>query len=150
MNFKELIYSRGNVIEKFISIELAINAIISMHYLKRVDTNFVVNVLNNEQSNFGFKKNILKQIIDCKKYKKEFKILENLNRIRNLFGHASFNIKNQNNKLTDESIKMYLNDPKKSGNIIDPEVKMKEFLELYNEFWPWLIKISKQFGIKYP
>ena len=61
MNKKEIIFQRGIVIDKFVTIELMINTIISMHYLKTVNTGFVIDVLNNEMSSFGFKKTLLKQ-----------------------------------------------------------------------------------------
>ena len=66
MNYENLTNARGHVVDRFVCIELMINSIVSKHYLGKVETNFVVNVLNNEMASFGFKKTVLKQIIDEK------------------------------------------------------------------------------------
>jgi len=148
MNKREIIFRRGAVIDAFVSIELMINAIISMHYLKTVDTGFVIDVLNNEMSSFGFKKTLLKQILGEEIYKSDFQNLEKLNRIRNLFGHASLKLKNGEN-IADEKAVIYFNDPKKPGNEVDPKTESEEFEKLFLLVDNWLITAGKEKGINY-
>jgi len=149
MNKQEIIFRRGVVIDAFVTIELMINTIISMHYLKQVDTGFVIDVLNNEMSAFGFKKTLLKQILDEKEHNIEFQKLEKLNRLRNLFGHASLKLKEGKN-ITDPNAKICFNDPKKSGNEVDPQTASEEFEKLFLDVLKWLEKIGKEKGINYP
>lgn len=149
MNFNELLTARGKVINILVSIELMINCIISQHYLNKVDKNFVVDVLNNEFSSFAFKKKILEQIVDRRQYAKEFEYLEKMNRIRNIFGHASIELHNGNDIYATSS-EIWLIDPKKAGNTINPENRMKEFLDLENDVTNWLKALSKDMGINYP
>lgn len=120
-----------------------------MHYLKTVDSSFVIDVLNNEMSSFGFKKTLLKQILEEKVYENDFQNLEKLNRIRNLFGHASLSLKSDTN-INDEKAEIYFIDPKKSGNEINPKTKAEEFENLLSKVMHWLIKVGKERGINYP
>lgn len=149
MNKQEIIFQRGLVIDAFVTIELMINTIISMHYLKTVDTGFVIDVLNNEMSSFGFKKTLLKQILDEKTYNSEFQKLEKLNRLRNLFGHASLKLQEGTN-IADQNAKICFNDPKKSSSEVDPKTASKEFEKLFLEVLSWLQTVGTEKGINYP
>src|SRR3989344_69721 len=71
-DIKNLQMTRGFIVDRFILIENLICTIISQHYLGHPDADFVVNVLGNELSNFGFKRNILEHIIEEKEDKKIF------------------------------------------------------------------------------
>lgn len=149
MNYQEIQNARGFVVGKFVDIELTINSIISIHYLKEVNVNFVINVLNNEMSSFGLKKNILKQIVNTKKYKKQFENLETLNRIRNLFGHVSLCLTDETKNIKDANAKIHLNNPKKPDDKLNPDEKLKEFKELFNSVLNWLIEIGKEKGVPF-
>lgn len=152
MNQKEIIFLRGEVINSFIGIELMVNTIISMHYLGRVDTNFTIDILNNEMSSFGFKKTMLKQILGEKKHASDFQKLEKLNRIRNLFGHATLILMSDKGikSITDEKAKILFRNPKKPNEEIDPETKFKEYEKLFLEVDNWLRTIGRDKGINYP
>jgi len=149
MNYENLTNARGHVVDRFVCIELMINSIVSKHYLGKVETNFVVNVLNNEMASFGFKKTVLKQIIDEKTYQQEFQNLEKINRIRNLFSHGSLNLKEGSN-ITAPDAKIWLNDPKKVDQPTDPGENLKSFDELFITVLNWLIEIGKEKGVPYP
>ena len=149
MNLKVLINTRGDIIHQFIQIEIAINCIISAHFLGKVSPNFVVAVLNNEMSSFGFKKTVLKQILDDKKFGKEFQYLEDLNRIRNIFGHASMELMNDV-KVDDPNADIWLSNPKKIGDKVDPTEKSKTFYKTYLTVYKWLIDIGRERGVPFP
>lgn len=149
MNYETLTYTRGHVVDRFVCIELMVNSIISKHYLGKVETNFVVNVLNNEMASFGFKKTVLKQIVDETTCQQKFQNLEKINRIRNLFSHGSLNLKEGSN-ITAPDAKIWLNDPKKVNQPSDPEENLKSFDELFIAVSNWLIEIGKEKGVPYP
>jgi len=146
MNYREITYARGWVVDKFVSVELAINTVISQNFFGRVDTNFVINILNNEQSFFAFKRNILIKSIDCDKFKKNIEDLHSLNRLRNIFSHASLRLRNEKS-MEDENAVFDFNDPKKSDNILDAQKLFDEFEVLYPIVLEWLIAIGKEKGI---
>lgn len=148
MNHEELKYARGYVTDKFVCIELMINSIISAHFLGRVDTDFVINVLNNEMSSFAFKKTILKQIVDEKATQKNFNDLEKLNRIRNLFCHGSLNLP-QGSNIKDPDANIFFNDPKKVNELADPEENLEVFDKLFSIVSDWLVKIGEEKGMKF-
>ena len=148
MNHHDLTFTRGYIMDEFIKIELMINVFISQYFLGKVDTDFVLNVLNNEMSSFGFKKTILKQILDEKNYQKKFEDLEKLNRIRNLFGHGSLDLKT--GEFNAQDAEWYLINPKKADDAIDPDTSKKEFDTLLVSVNAWLISVSKNKGIPYP
>ena len=149
MNYRNLTFARGHVMDKFVHIELMINSIISAHFLGRVETDFVVNILNNEMSSFGFKKTVLKQIMDERNYNQEFQNLEKLNRIRNLFGHGSLNLRKGTN-IAAVDAEIWFLDPKKVGQPADPAANLKTFDELFTIVSNWLIKVGKDKGVPYP
>ncbi|PIR07107.1 MAG: hypothetical protein COV55_01610 [Candidatus Komeilibacteria bacterium CG11_big_fil_rev_8_21_14_0_20_36_20] len=99
-------------------------------------------------SSFGFKKTILKQILGENKYSAEFQKLEHLNKLRNLFGHASLNLV-QGNNMSDPKAEVHFNDPKKPDNIIDPADALQDFNKSYPEVLEWLKEISKDKGVVY-
>jgi len=70
MNFAEVQQARGKIIYSFISLEVMIKTIISLHYLKKIDNKFIFNILGSEQANFGFIRNALTEIIDKENSKK--------------------------------------------------------------------------------
>jgi hypothetical protein len=146
MNNKEITYARGRVVDNFVSIELAINAIISQNFLGKIDINFVINVLNNEQSSFAFKRNILVQLIDSDKYKKKIEELHRLNNLRNIFGHASLRLRSGQSR-EDENAVFDFNDPRKKDNILDAQKLLDEFTVLYPIVLEWLITLGKERGI---
>ena len=152
MKNEEIIHHRGKVLHSFVTVELMINTIISMHYLKRVDSDFVIDVLNNEMSSFGFKKSILKQILNGADHESSFKKLEKLNRIRNLFAHATPILMNVDvtKNINDERAEVWFRNPKIPGTEVDPQIKFKEYNELFPQVCSWLNSIGRKNGINYP
>ena len=146
MNYHEITYARGWVVDKFVSVELAINTIISMNFLGKIDINFIINVLNNEQSSFAFKRNILIQLIDSDKFKKNIENLHRLNNLRNVFGHASLRLINEKSP-EDENAVFNFNNPKKSNDTLEAQKLFDEFKTLYPIVLEWLIAIGKEKGI---
>lgn len=146
MNYKEITYARGYVVDKFVSIELAINTIISQNFLGKIDINFIINVLNNEQSSFAFKRNILVQLIDSNKYKKNIEDLYCLNNLRNIFGHASLRLMSGRYP-DDENAIFNFNNPRKKDNILDAQKLFDKFTALYPIVLEWLIVLGKERGI---
>ena len=140
MNLSELPQKRGTIVESFIAIEGFIGAIISLHFLHKLDTDFIIRVLGNEQATFGFRRNILKQIIkDSQENKKELENLATLNRIRNLFGHAIGQAKGREAPTSFE-------DPKNPGKTLDAQKQFDRFIELRNPTIKWLQDIFIEKG----
>ena len=59
MDNQTLSQMRSEVIEKFINLEMIINAIISQHYFRKVYMPFFFEVLYDEYCSFGLKRRIL-------------------------------------------------------------------------------------------
>jgi len=93
MKNSELAFHRGVVISHFSRIETLINIIISQHYLKKADSDFIFNVLGNEQVTFAFRRNTLQHIMDLKDDDLLMKNLRKINEIRNIFAHQMESIK---------------------------------------------------------
>ncbi|MDD4901820.1 MAG: hypothetical protein PHE24_01665 [Patescibacteria group bacterium] len=144
MNFTEIINARGIVANKFVSIEGLVAVIICLHYLKRVDNKFILNVLKNELSSFGLCKSVLKLIIDNKKNGDELQNLEKLNRIRNIFSHSviSGDSGQSNGDIMNASFVNHKDLDKK----INAEEMLKEFNSLYDSTIEWLMKIFEEKG----
>lgn len=142
MNLKELSQRRGTILESFIGIEGLVSSIISLHFLHKVDTDFIIKVLGDEQATFGFRRNILKQIVeDNRESKAGLENLAILNRIRNLFGHAIAEIKDEVKKAP-----VYFQDPKKSGKKLDAQEEFDRFYKLYDLTFQWLKSVLIEKG----
>lgn len=145
----ELAFHRGVVISNFSRIEVWINLIISVHYLKRGDSDFIFNVLGNEAVTFAFRRNILQHIMNFKNDDMLMKDLRKINEIRNIFAHQMESIK-EKPWMDSEP---YFNNPKY------PKQEKVEFTaqELYDEFMEKfpkvqaeLLELSKKKGIALP
>lgn len=142
MNLKELSQRRGTIFESFIGIEGFVSSIISLHFLHKVDTDFVMKVLGDEQATFGFKRNILKQIIEDNKINKVgLENLATLNRIRNLFGHAIAQVKDKVKKAP-----VCFQDPKNPNKKLDAQEEFNRFYKLYDPTFQWLKNILAEKG----
>ena len=78
---------RAEVIERFINIEIIINATISQHYFERVEKNFYFQVLYDEYFSFSLKRRILEKIVNNINTQ-QVQDLNRLNTIRNYFAHC--------------------------------------------------------------
>ena len=85
MKNSELAFHRGVVISYFSRIETLINIIISQHYLKKADSDFIFNVLGNEQVTFAFRRNTLQHIMDLKDDDLLMKNLRKINELLYIF-----------------------------------------------------------------
>jgi hypothetical protein len=111
---------RSEVIEKSINIEWILNAIISQHYLGRVQYNFIYEILYDEYCSFALKRRILEKIIPNIESRK-VQALNRLNSIRNIFAHC-------NQKFIGGA------DPSADGVVLDSKSKEIDFGKLYQEF----------------
>lgn len=149
MTRKELTNVRGQVISQFCNIETWVCFIISLHYLKQINTDFVINVLGHEQCTFGFKRNILTHIIADNKINQQLlQKLGTVSRIRNIFAHAS---------------EVFIEDPTPDGDIffrnpksqdddkklLDPRLELEDFQSSYAELIAWLESIATEKGFSY-
>lgn len=139
MNRKKIIKQRGEIINKFINIEWIINAIISQWYIKKVEKEFVLEVLYDEYFSFSLKRRIIEKIFTerCNsKLKPKLKyMLDSLNRlnsIRNYFAHCTETMTLIN------SDGEYIPDPKNHN-------KPLNFQSLYDEFMKKEKEVSEYF-----
>lgn len=112
---------RSEVIEKSINVETLINAIISQHYLKRVDNDFYFEVLYDEYFTSALRRRILEKIVDIEGQMKND--LGRLFNIRNYFAHCNQQIYEEGAGISE-------------GKIIDSKkiTRSLNFEELYKEF----------------
>lgn len=88
----EQTYRRGSIIEDVAAIEEMMNAFFSYHYLKRHDSEFVADFLENQYMSFQLKKDLIHRIL--KSHYPEFnagsldKGLEKMQRVRNIIAHG--------------------------------------------------------------
>jgi len=147
-DIKNLQMTRGFIVDRFILIENLICTIISQHYLGHPDADFVVNVLGNELSNFGFKRNILEHIIEEKEdNKKQIDNLHKLNRIRNLFCHSTPKVKEDKEKENKQIFFTNPKSPKNQDKELNMEKELEKFKELHAVVSSWLINIAKAKGV---
>jgi hypothetical protein len=130
---------RAEVIEKFINLECLINAIITQHYFKTVNKNFIMEFLYDEYCSFGLKKRVLEKIIkDLDKRKIER--LNRLNTIRNYFAHRDLSYV----KVVDKEC--WAPDPRKPEKSINFDALYKEFIENESEVLNYLFSIFESMG----
>lgn len=142
MNLSELPQKRGTILESFVGIEGFISSIISLHFLHKVDTDFVINVLGNEQATFGFKRNILEQVIEGNsENQRELQNLRTLNQIRNLFGHSIAEVGDDDTKSP-----VYFQDTKNLSKKLDAQSEFDRFVELRDPTLKWLQRIFVEKG----
>jgi uncharacterized protein YbaP (TraB family) len=85
MNQEALTKARGVIVEKFVAIEWTVSLIISQRYLKKLDMEFLQDVLCDDAVNFGLRVNLLEKIEPKFEYMQE---LRKMNNIRNKFAHC--------------------------------------------------------------
>ena len=145
MKYNDLSSKRGEVIERFISVENVISFIISQHYVHEVNWDFVLNFLGNEHCNFALKKNILRQIVYGEKsINKVITAIEKLNKIRNLFAHA----KVAKNESGDAFFINPINPHEEQ--VILCQSEFYEFFKIYPDVIRELKKFANQKGINDP
>lgn len=157
MNESQLREARGEVIEATCNLEVMINALISMRYLRKVEKNFIQDVLCNDQCTLGLKRSILERWVALaeEKHGKEdptvklerarIQDINRLMRIRNIFAHTS----PAWTDLGDGGHKDYAPDPKRPGSAIDYENCIEEFHSLEPAVNRWLMeKYETMSGLK--
>ena len=140
MNPETLSKYRSEVIEKFINCEMIISAIISQHYFKNVNREFLLEVLYDESFSFGLQRRILEKIVpDLDKAK--IHDLNRLNTIRNYFAHC-----NQQFFEGPGITEGVVPDPRDVKKGIDFEVLYIEFIQKEPEVTIYLADIFKGLG----
>ena len=146
MDEQALSQARGEVIEKFINLEMLTNAIISQHYFGHLSGRFVFEVLYDEHCGFALRRALLTKSvpnIDNGQIAK----LNRLNTIRNYFAHTGQQIvKPAGSKK--ELVAVVL-DPRKLDKPIDFAKLHKEFQEIEPEVATYLFELFKELGGKY-
>jgi hypothetical protein len=136
---KDLAQMRNDVIEKFINCESIINAIISQNFFKRVDTDFLFDVLYDEYFSFALKRRILEKVLKVKD-EKIIQALNRMNTIRNHFVHC-----NQEVFKAGES-ESFIPNPRNPQEGIDFEKLYKEFLGSEKDVIEYLFDKFKKMG----
>ncbi len=131
---------RAEVIEKFIGLEMMINAIICQHYLGRLNKKFLLEVLYDEYFSFALKRRVLEKIVSIDK-----RVLDDLNRlntIRNYFAHCNVEfIDSISNRSTAK-----VPDPRKTTEEIDFEKLYAEFISREKPVREYLTRVYKESG----
>ena len=135
---------RAEVIEKAINIEWLMSVIISQHYFKLPNKDFLFEVLYDEYFSFGLKRRILEKIVqDFDKEK-----LHNLNRInsiRNYFAHCN-QIVFEGSEFPKEDDQGKVIDPRNLDREIDFESLHKEFMSRIGPLEKYLADIYLEMG----
>jgi hypothetical protein len=160
MKLKDLANDRGEILSVFITIDNALSMIISKHYLgdapaspARVnrETDFLVNVMGNDQCTFALKRNIFAHILRIDNL--DASLMEELyrvNKIRNIFAHSPWFT--ETNPQDPESEVYYQNSKfpwDKSKNILAEDLK-REFNTLSPDIINWLYTLALNKGIALP
>ena len=136
---------RAEVIERFINIEWMINAIICQHYLKKVITSFMLEVLYDPYFSFALRRRILEKILkNINKYDKQvIEDLHQLNNIRNLFAHCG----QEFIMLTDKPLKRKVIDPRDIEKELDFESLHDDFMKIVGGVEKYLVKLQYDLGV---
>jgi len=151
MEEKTLSQMRSNVIERFINIETIINSIISQHYLKRVETPFLLEVLYDEYFSFALRRRILEKILRRTSTEYDNKRIETLNRlntIRNYFAHTGPEIF-KGAEVPQEGQKGSVPDPRNLDRHIDYSALYRDFQDLAPDTEKFLFEFYKKLGGQY-
>jgi hypothetical protein len=133
---------RGEVIELFSELETIIASIISQHYFGKFHTDFVLNVLYDDQCSFGLKRNILKKIVPDLDDKIRQK-LDRLNRTRNIFAHCTLELVKGSSPQSDAS---FFPNPGKPKESIDFKVLRDSFVTDFPAVNKYLLDILEKKG----
>lgn len=122
---KNLSQKRGEIIEKFMNIELIISCIIARNYAPKengINKTFLTDVLYDEYFHCGLKIRILEKIVEDSILIQE---LRRLNKIRNIFAHSGHTIltKLEIGKLREKKV-----------NLSRSIEQNPDYQKLYNEF----------------
>lgn len=152
MDSKEIMHWRGEIADRAINIELAVDLIITQYYCGAIKTNFLTQVLYDPYCNLGLKTNILKKILDHEG--KDARIVEavrRLSKIRNHFVHnrLSFQEYLDKNDLT-KGVRDRMLNPEK----LSEEINLKELYEEFMRDCPQVEKLLMEnyvsfSGVKY-
>jgi hypothetical protein len=153
MKVKDLDSVRGSIVTRFVTIDTALNMIIARHYLgdspdNKRWTDFLFNVLENEQCTFAFRRNIFIHILRSDNVdSSNVEELNRLNKIRNVFAHKQ-HISGDVTQ-TPESDVYYTNPkfPQDKSKNIPADDYIKEFDQLYPDVMNWLFAMCKKKGI---
>ena len=146
MNENELKAARGEVIDKFATIETAINAIISQHYLKSVNREFIIEVLCDESFSFGLRRRILEKIVPAsdKSDRSKMQNLVNLNSTRNYFAHCGLQMTS-----LESDVPFYPDTRKPKKQLIEWDNLYRDFNKLLPEVVRYLKEKMDQVGVSY-
>ena len=136
---------RAEVIERFITVEWMINAIICQYYLKCVIKSFMLEVLYDEYFSFALRRRILEKILKkINKYEKQIiDDLHRLNNIRNYFAHCGqeFII------LTEKQLKRKVIHPRDIEKELDFESLHGDFMKIVGGVEEYLVKLQYDLGV---
>lgn len=139
MKIEALRICRGRIIEKFIGVEQLLAGLITWHYFEKQNLEFTLNILGNDQSNFGFKRNIF--LLLFKSETPDFiPSLNKLNKIRNIFSHAPMMRKNDT---SDDYYFRNIDSDQPVNTELDPEKLNLEFNEIFPKVIVGLNKIAE-------
>jgi hypothetical protein len=129
---------RADVIKRSIKIEWFLNFLISLHYLKRVDEEFILKILYDPSFSFRLKVSAVQKIngIDSGIIGR----LHEMADIRNYFAHFDINFVVP----TGEKVSF---DPKHLEQTINFQEKYDRFIELEKIVNPYLFKVCKELGL---
>lgn len=146
--------NRGRIIELFSRLEHRIDKIISYHFFKRQNNDFIWTLLSNDQCSFALKRNVF-EIIYCFHMKEKpnndtIQGLNRLNKIRNHFAHCATMICYDGT--TNQPLDVVLSslDFKRKGNIFYLEVNelVDEFDKQYSVLNESIDKLQGKMGFK--
>lgn len=126
MDEMTLSQQRAEVIEKFINIEIVVNAIICQHYFGCLRKEFFLEVLYDEYCTFALKRRILEKIVPNVD-KKQIQSLNRLSTIRNYFAHIGLELFKVKEGVPQKGQVGIVPDPRELDEAVD-------FSELYKEF----------------
>ena len=136
----DLAAARADVIERAITIEGLLDAIISQQYLGRVTKRFLFEVLYDEYFNFGLKARIYSKITP---EESSYRKLQRLSSIRNYFAHRG--------RLALDFGRdggPFVPDPKDTAKAIDFGALYAEFIKLADTLVPELVEQYRRLGGK--
>ncbi len=144
MKLGEVTRKRGEIAELFIGVETLIDIVISYHYFKDINNDFIFNVLKNENSNFGLRRNLFEKIIS--EYEKKIEIMDGihrLNKIRNIFAHSL-------SKAAGDDADVFFSNPKLGDKDLDAGKLYDEFVQKRKSTHELILGLGKKYGLNFP
>ena len=131
----------GAITQKFVGIEQFIAGCISRYYFDgKENLDFILNVLGNEQSTFGLKRNVFLHLFKPEDPNFESN-LGRLNTIRNMFAHAPLMHKG-------DRCEFYFRDAKNKEKPANIDKDPKKFEDEFNQIFPLVVEEFKKIAQK--